>query len=104
MTHSLFNRCSSYGDSVGSRPVCGSDGRDYPNMCELHKSSCLANRMIDVKFQGACGKYYRGTQKHVNILQRVVPRTVASCDTALTRLLHLPLCSSLAYYKNKKQL
>lgn len=26
-------------------------------MCELHKSSCLANRMIDVKFQGACGEY-----------------------------------------------
>ncbi|KAI9555274.1 hypothetical protein GHT06_017789 [Daphnia sinensis] len=47
-------KCSSYGDSVGSRPVCGADGKDYPNMCELHKSSCLANRRIDVKFQGAC--------------------------------------------------
>uniref|UniRef100_A0A0P6FGP9 Agrin n=1 Tax=Daphnia magna TaxID=35525 RepID=A0A0P6FGP9_9CRUS len=47
-------KCSSYGDSVGSRPVCGADGKDYPNTCELHKSSCLANRRIDVKFQGAC--------------------------------------------------
>lgn len=49
-------RCSSYGDSVGSRPICGVDGKDYANMCELHKSSCLANRMIAVKFQGSCGE------------------------------------------------
>ncbi|EFX72773.1 hypothetical protein DAPPUDRAFT_254089 [Daphnia pulex] len=47
-------KCSSYGDSVGSRPICGVDGKDYANMCELHKSSCLANRMIAVKFQGSC--------------------------------------------------
>lgn len=53
----MDSRCSSYGDSVGSRPICGIDGKDYPNMCELHKSSCLANRRIDVKFQGACGKF-----------------------------------------------
>ena len=41
---------------MGSRPVCGVDGKDYPNLCELNKSSCHANRLIEVKFQGVCGK------------------------------------------------
>ena len=41
---------------MGSRPVCGVDGKDYPNLCELSKSSCHANRLIEVKFQGVCGK------------------------------------------------
>lgn len=50
-----ISRCPAYGDSVGSRPVCGADGRDYANVCELNKSSCHANRSVDVKFQGVCG-------------------------------------------------
>lgn len=50
-------KCASYGDSRGSRPVCGSDGRDYPNVCELERTSCSETREIRIKFQGHCGKY-----------------------------------------------
>ncbi len=37
-------------------PVCGSDGVDYMNDCELRRESCLQRRTIDVIFNGKCGK------------------------------------------------
>lgn len=49
-------KCYNYGDSIGSRAVCGSDGRDYANECELRKNSCHLSKNIFVKFQGKCGK------------------------------------------------
>lgn len=30
-------RCYTYGDSSGSRPVCGEDGRDYSSLCHIRK-------------------------------------------------------------------
>lgn len=49
-------KCATYGDSRGSRPVCGSDGRDYPNVCELERTACKESREITIKYQGHCGK------------------------------------------------
>ena len=49
--------CATYGDARGSRPVCGSDGRDYANVCELRRHSCRQMRDIHVRFGGACGEY-----------------------------------------------
>lgn len=49
-------KCYTYGDSVGSRQVCGSDGRDYPNICELRRRACKESKAILAKFQGRCGK------------------------------------------------
>ena len=50
--------CANHGDSVGSKPVCGSDAVSYDNMCELKKSSCTRNREILIKYQGKCGMYH----------------------------------------------
>lgn len=47
-------KCYTYGDSVGSRAVCGSDGRDYANECELRRRSCPLRKKTTAKFQGKC--------------------------------------------------
>ncbi|XP_064483526.1 agrin-like isoform X2 [Ornithodoros turicata] len=48
------DKCVSFGDARGSRPVCGSDGRDYPNTCELRRAACTAAKEIRPRFQGPC--------------------------------------------------
>lgn len=50
--------CPNLGDHVGSRPVCGSDGLDYRDSCDLKRAACLANTEITVKYQGKCGKFF----------------------------------------------
>ena len=48
-------QCNSYGDNVGGGPVCGSDGIDYVNLCEMKKRSCRRLVDIPVKYYGVCG-------------------------------------------------
>ncbi|XP_059489125.1 agrin-like [Neocloeon triangulifer] len=43
----------SYGDGSSSF-VCGSDGINYANLCELRRSACTKNEDIGVKFYGKC--------------------------------------------------
>ncbi|XP_037796395.1 agrin-like [Penaeus monodon] len=40
--------------AANSRPVCGSDGKDYPNACQLHKHACNTQRHLEVKYLGKC--------------------------------------------------
>ncbi|GJQ68230.1 hypothetical protein Trydic_g10765 [Trypoxylus dichotomus] len=47
-------KCPNYGDHVTSRPVCGSDGVDYKDQCDLQKSACSTNTNITLKFFGKC--------------------------------------------------
>ena len=50
------DRCYDYGDSVGSKPVCGNDDRDYANFCELKRAACISMKIIKIKHYGKCGK------------------------------------------------
>ncbi|KAK7483098.1 hypothetical protein BaRGS_00025666, partial [Batillaria attramentaria] len=48
------SECYRFGDSDGSKPVCGTDGKDYANMCELKKAACSQMSDIRVKYYGKC--------------------------------------------------
>lgn len=48
--------CPSYGDHIGSRPVCGSNGVDYKDVCELRRASCSSKTNFTIKYHGKCGK------------------------------------------------
>ena len=37
-------------------PVCGSDGKTYPNECEVRRTSCMNASPVTVVKQGKCGK------------------------------------------------
>ena len=58
-----MEKCPSYGDSRGSRLVCGTDGRDYPNLCELNRHACEFSKEIHVRYNGSCGMLYKQTKK-----------------------------------------
>ncbi|XP_064642356.1 agrin-like isoform X19 [Lineus longissimus] len=49
-----IEKCYDYGDSMNSWPVCGVNGVDYKNLCELKKTSCLQMKDIKVKYYGKC--------------------------------------------------
>ncbi|GAA6083681.1 follistatin-related protein 5 isoform X1 [Tachysurus ichikawai] len=42
------------------KPVCGSNGKFYPNHCELHRASCLAHERITIVHSEEC--FYKGKE------------------------------------------
>lgn len=48
--------CPNYGDHTKSRPVCGTNGQDYSDLCTLRMDACSTNGNITVKYDGKCGK------------------------------------------------
>ncbi|XP_038145818.1 agrin isoform X3 [Cyprinodon tularosa] len=50
--------------------VCGSDGKDYRNECELHQHACKTQKNIRVQFQGPCDPC-KDSQNSLNTICRV---------------------------------
>ncbi|XP_044018032.1 agrin-like isoform X3 [Aphidius gifuensis] len=53
-TCECIKACPNLGDHEGSGPVCGTDGVDYPSVCELNKTSCEKSANVTVAFHGKC--------------------------------------------------
>ena len=43
--------------SSESLPVCADNGRTYSSECEMRRSACLSNSVIQLNSYGACGKF-----------------------------------------------
>uniref|UniRef100_A0A7N8X2P6 Agrin n=1 Tax=Mastacembelus armatus TaxID=205130 RepID=A0A7N8X2P6_9TELE len=50
--------------------VCGSDGKDYRNECELHQHACKSQKNIRVQYQGHCDPC-KDSENSLNTLCRV---------------------------------
>ncbi|XP_023317624.1 agrin-like isoform X1 [Trichogramma pretiosum] len=49
-----MDSCPSHGDHDAAGPVCGSDGVDYPSLCDLNRVACSTSTNISVAFRGKC--------------------------------------------------
>lgn len=43
-------------EGKAEQTVCGSDGRDYRNECELHQHACKNQKNLRVQYPGRCGE------------------------------------------------
>ncbi|KAM9752573.1 agrin isoform 6-T6 [Menidia menidia] len=53
-----------------NKTVCGSDGKDYRNKCELHQHACKTQKNIREQFQGPCDPC-KDSENSLNVLCRV---------------------------------
>ncbi|XP_047229553.1 agrin isoform X5 [Girardinichthys multiradiatus] len=61
-------------DSKPDQMVCGSDGKDYRNECELHQHACKNQKNIRVQYQGPCDPC-KDSENSLNTVCRVKPVT-----------------------------
>ncbi|XP_014833047.1 PREDICTED: agrin-like [Poecilia mexicana] len=57
-------------DDKPNQMVCGSDGKDYRNECELHQQACKNQKNIRVQFHGPCDPC-KDSENSLNTICRV---------------------------------
>ncbi|XP_061642839.1 follistatin-related protein 5 isoform X3 [Phyllopteryx taeniolatus] len=60
------------------KPVCGSDGKFYPNHCELHRASCSEGRRITIVHGEEC--FYKGDSCRLSDYRRLKAKMLEAHD------------------------
>ncbi|KAL1021295.1 hypothetical protein UPYG_G00011370 [Umbra pygmaea] len=80
-------------DGKPEKVVCGSDGQDYRNECELYMHACNTKKNIRLQYQGSCDPC-RDSENNLNVACRVQPRTRQPVTVTDCPLVSDPLCAS----------
>ncbi|XP_072174629.1 agrin-like [Diadema setosum] len=75
-------------------PVCGSDGVDYPNECEMNVAACTQRKNITIVFEGECDPCQ--TVEYENAICKLDRnrRPMPSCDGLCPGVPTGPVCGS----------
>ncbi|KAG8316609.1 hypothetical protein J6590_046655 [Homalodisca vitripennis] len=46
--------CPVYSQHLALNPICGTDNRDYRDQCEMHRTACEQELIVNVKYEGHC--------------------------------------------------
>lgn len=80
---------------VLSRKVCGTDGKDYSNFCELKKHSCKNNREIKIAYFGKCNPCHEVTCTYPRVCKLNSNREAeCACDYDCEGTVFKPVCGS----------
>ncbi|XP_077465230.1 follistatin-related protein 5 [Stigmatopora argus] len=60
------------------KPVCGSDGKLYPNHCELHRASCSERHRISIVHSEEC--FYKGDSCRLSDYRRLKTKVLEAYD------------------------
>ncbi|XP_057706023.1 follistatin-related protein 5 [Corythoichthys intestinalis] len=60
------------------KPVCGSDGKLYPNHCELHRASCSERHKITIVHSEEC--FYKGDSCRLSDYRRLKTKVLEAYD------------------------
>lgn len=67
-------------DGKARETVCGSDGNDYRNECELHRYACKNQKNVRVQYPGPCGESMR-----VGSRIKTLTKDLCGCTCTLIR-------------------
>jgi len=74
------------------RPVCGSDGQSYNNICRLHQNACITGVRLRVDYRGYCKADIARAMKEFGVTTRLPSTTTTTSAPTTTKSDNLAVC------------